>query len=153
MKIKSARILLLVLVFFEFGGITLAQSMLAETTTAWHNGEFHVDVAGVIGRSSIVLGQPNLDADEAMPPGQWTAWRRHLVGAGSHCATKSERYSAGPLVARRGRDSRTLGFDTSEGLCGTARSVRWRVSGARRRNDRNRLRAAALPGNLYQRDC
>ena len=69
MKIKSALILLLVLVSVESGGITQAQSMPAETTTAWHKGEFHVDVAGVIGRSSIVLGQPNLDADEAMPLG------------------------------------------------------------------------------------
>src|ERR1700731_5492235 len=38
-------------------------------TTAWHNGGFHVDVAGVIGRSDIVLGRANVDAGEALPLG------------------------------------------------------------------------------------
>jgi len=39
------------------------------TTTAWKQGLFHVDVAGLIGRSDIVLGQPNLEAGQAMPLG------------------------------------------------------------------------------------
>ena len=38
-------------------------------TTAWHDGRFVVDVAGVVGRSAIVLGQPNLLASQAMPLG------------------------------------------------------------------------------------
>ena len=38
-------------------------------TTAWHDGRFVVDVAGVVGRSDIVLGQPNLLASQAMPLG------------------------------------------------------------------------------------
>jgi hypothetical protein len=33
----------------------LAQSAALGSTTAWHDGRFHVDVAGVIGRSDIVL--------------------------------------------------------------------------------------------------
>lgn len=39
------------------------------TTTAWRNGRFQVDVAGVMGRSSIVLGKPNQEAEQAMPLG------------------------------------------------------------------------------------
>ena len=39
---------------FFFAAFTplLAQS---NSTTAWHNGKFQVDVAGVLGRSSIIL--------------------------------------------------------------------------------------------------
>ena len=46
-----------------------AQSAASDATTAWQNGRFHVDVAGVTGRSDIVLGQPNLQAQQAMPLG------------------------------------------------------------------------------------
>jgi alpha-L-fucosidase 2 len=46
-----------------------AQSSAPETTTAWHNGRFQVDVRGVMGRSSIILGQPNEKPYEAMPLG------------------------------------------------------------------------------------
>jgi alpha-L-fucosidase 2 len=46
-----------------------AQSAESGLTTAWHEGKFQVDVAGVLGRSSIVLGQPNLLAAQAMPLG------------------------------------------------------------------------------------
>src|SRR5580704_16351780 len=48
---------------------TLAASTASNGTTAWHDGEFHVDGAGVIGRSDIVLGRANVDASEAMPLG------------------------------------------------------------------------------------
>jgi alpha-L-fucosidase 2 len=40
-----------------------------DSTTAWKDGKFHVDVAGVIGRSAIILGQPNSQPDQAMPLG------------------------------------------------------------------------------------
>ncbi len=46
-----------------------AQSAEPQATSAWHGGKFVVDVSGVIGRSDIVLGRPNLDAGEAMPLG------------------------------------------------------------------------------------
>jgi alpha-L-fucosidase 2 len=46
-----------------------AQSPLSDSTTAWGAGGFHVNIAGVIGRSDIVLGQPNVEAGEAMPLG------------------------------------------------------------------------------------
>ncbi|HEY2471445.1 MAG TPA: glycoside hydrolase [Terracidiphilus sp.] len=38
-------------------------------TTAWSAGKFHVDAAGVVGRSDIVLGRANTEAKEAMPLG------------------------------------------------------------------------------------
>jgi alpha-L-fucosidase 2 len=46
-----------------------AQSFMRNSATAWKDGRFHVDVAGVIGRSNIVLGQPNLQAGQALPLG------------------------------------------------------------------------------------
>lgn len=50
-------------------GTSLGQAAPTDVTTAWHNGKFHADVAGVIGRSAIVLGQPNVEAAQAMPLG------------------------------------------------------------------------------------
>jgi len=38
-------------------------------TTAWQEGRFHVDAAGVVGRGAIVLGRPNREPSEAMPLG------------------------------------------------------------------------------------
>lgn len=38
-------------------------------TTAWHDGKFHQETAGVIGRSDIVLGRANTQAKEAVPLG------------------------------------------------------------------------------------
>lgn len=39
------------------------------TTTAWQNGRFVVDPAGVTARSDIVLDQPNTQPDQSMPLG------------------------------------------------------------------------------------
>ncbi len=52
-----------------FAGLSAAQSAAPQATTAWHEGKFQVDVPGVMGRSDIVLGRPNLEAGEAMPLG------------------------------------------------------------------------------------
>lgn len=46
-----------------------AQKNLADETTAWKDGSFHIDAAGVVGRSAIVMQRPNLDPGEAMPLG------------------------------------------------------------------------------------
>ncbi len=46
-----------------------AQTSRPGVTTAWRDEKFHVDVAGTISRSAIVLGQPNMDAEEALPLG------------------------------------------------------------------------------------
>src|SRR5260370_39186955 len=48
---------------------TVAVPTASNGTTAWHDGEIHVDVAGVIGRSDIVLGRANEEAGEALPLG------------------------------------------------------------------------------------
>jgi len=45
------------------------QSVSPDSTTAWQAGKFHVDAAGVLSRSSIILGQPNTAAGQAMPLG------------------------------------------------------------------------------------
>ncbi|HEV2376836.1 MAG TPA: SGNH/GDSL hydrolase family protein [Streptosporangiaceae bacterium] len=41
----------------------------ATVTTAWHNGAFAVDRGGVVSRSDIVLGQPNMADSQFMPLG------------------------------------------------------------------------------------
>ena len=38
-------------------------------TTAWQHGQFNVDVPDVVGRSDVVLGQPNVTAAQALPLG------------------------------------------------------------------------------------
>ncbi|HVC90747.1 MAG TPA: hypothetical protein VND66_09025 [Acidobacteriaceae bacterium] len=48
---------------------SVAQSTASDPATAWHEGKFQVDTAGVIGRSAIVLGRPNVEAAQAMPLG------------------------------------------------------------------------------------
>jgi alpha-L-fucosidase 2 len=47
----------------------LAQGEKHPSTTAWKGGHFAVDAAGLLGRSDIVLGQPNTRPAEAMPMG------------------------------------------------------------------------------------
>lgn len=47
----------------------LAQGGKPVSTTAWKDGHFAVDTAGLLGRSDIVLGQPNTSPFEAMPMG------------------------------------------------------------------------------------
>jgi Glycosyl hydrolase family 95 catalytic domain len=46
--------------------LALAQPSIHGSTTAWKGGRFHIDLAAVIGRSDIVLGQPNVPAAEAI---------------------------------------------------------------------------------------
>jgi hypothetical protein len=41
----------------------------ATLTTAWHNGSFSVDTAGVVSRSDIVLGRPNSANSQSLPLG------------------------------------------------------------------------------------
>src|SRR5580658_4738485 len=47
----------------------LAQGGARVSTTAWQGGHFAVDTAGLLGRSDIVLGEPNTKPGEAMPMG------------------------------------------------------------------------------------
>ncbi|WP_377272914.1 Ig-like domain-containing protein [Peterkaempfera sp. SMS 1(5)a] len=46
-----------------------AADAATETTTAWKGGAFHLDPTGVVSRSDIVLGSPNLDPTASMPLG------------------------------------------------------------------------------------
>jgi hypothetical protein len=71
--------------------------------TAWHEGRFHVEVAGVIGRSDIVLGRANVDAGEALPLGNgrlgvavWAA--DGLTAQLNRADTLPERLSPGQVV-------------------------------------------------------
>jgi lysophospholipase L1-like esterase len=82
---------------------TLAVPTASNGTTAWHDGEFHVDVAGVIGRSDIVLGRANQDAGEALPLGNgrlgvavWAA--DGLTAQLNRADTLPERLSPGQVV-------------------------------------------------------
>ncbi|NYF78075.1 glycosyl hydrolase family 95 catalytic domain-containing protein [Granulicella arctica] len=45
------------------------QTIVTPESTAWHDGGFHIDAKGVVGRSTIVLGQPNMLSSQAMPLG------------------------------------------------------------------------------------
>jgi lysophospholipase L1-like esterase len=69
MKTFSSNTTYLVLLCTAFSIGISAQTAAPGLTTAWHNGRFQVDVAAVLGRSSIVLGQPNVKPDQAMPLG------------------------------------------------------------------------------------
>jgi hypothetical protein len=64
-----AHFLCLALFFDSFAGFVLAQSAAHGTTSARHGGRFQVDVPGVISRSDVILGRPNLEPGEAMPLG------------------------------------------------------------------------------------
>jgi hypothetical protein len=84
-------------------GLAAAQAAAPDTTTAWHEGRFHIDVAGVIGRSDVVLEKPNLEADEAMPLGNgsvgvavWSA--DGLTAQLNRSDTMPDRLAAGQVV-------------------------------------------------------
>jgi hypothetical protein len=98
-----ANALYLVLLCEAFAGATLAQSVAPDSTTAWHDGRFHIDVAGVIGRSDIVLSQPNMEAGQAMPLGNgrlgvavWSA--DGFTAQLNRSDTLPDRYSPGQVV-------------------------------------------------------
>jgi alpha-L-fucosidase 2 len=65
----TINIVCLVLFYEAFTEFALAQTAVPEVAAAWQDGSFQVDVPGVIGRSDIVLGKPNLESAQAMPLG------------------------------------------------------------------------------------
>ena len=84
-------------------GFAAAQAATPNGTTAWHEGKFHVDVAGVIGRSDIILVRPNLEPNQAMPLGNgslgvavWSA--DGLTAQLNRSDTMPDRLSAGQVV-------------------------------------------------------
>jgi hypothetical protein len=105
MLLKSLPRKLLCLVLFCDGlaGFSLAQSTAPEVASAWHDGQFVVDVPGVVGRSDIVLGRPNTESGEAMPLGNgrlgvavWSA--DGLTAQLNRNDTLPDRLSAGQVV-------------------------------------------------------
>jgi hypothetical protein len=59
----------LALIPAAFAASDPAKSAAQQSATAWQNGRFQVDLPGVVGRSDIVLGKPNLEPGQAMPLG------------------------------------------------------------------------------------
>jgi alpha-L-fucosidase 2 len=80
-----------------------AQTVPPKLTTAWQHGHFHVDAAGVMHRSDIVLERPNRDASQAMPLGNgrlgvavWAA--EGLTAQLNRADTLPDRLSPGQVV-------------------------------------------------------
>jgi hypothetical protein len=72
-------------------------------STAWHDGAFREDVPGVVGRSDVVLGQPNTAPAQAMPLGNGSlgagVWAANGFTAQLNRAdTLPDRLSPGQLV-------------------------------------------------------
>jgi alpha-L-fucosidase 2 len=81
----------------------LAQGGEGASTTAWKGGHFAVDAAGLLGRSDIVLGQPNTSPFEAMPMGNGRLGLAVWAGGGftaqlNRVDTLPHRDSPGQLV-------------------------------------------------------
>ena len=47
----------------------LLPAAVAGQTTAWSGKDFQIDAPGVVSRSNVILGQPNLLAKQALPMG------------------------------------------------------------------------------------
>jgi hypothetical protein len=52
--------------------VPASSATAAQSTTAWQNGRFAVDTAGVVRRSDIVLGRANTDPAQSLPLGNGT---------------------------------------------------------------------------------
>jgi hypothetical protein len=95
--------ILTVLVFLPFPHGMSAQVSEDVPFTAWKDGRFHVDVAGVVRRSDIVLARPNVEAEQAMPLGNgrlgvavWSA--DGLTAQLNRADTLPDRLSPGQVV-------------------------------------------------------
>ena len=80
-----------------------AQSAAPDSSTAWRDGKFQVDVAGVLSRSSIILGKPNLEAEQALPLGNGrlgvAIWSENgLMAQLNRVDTLPDRLSPGEVV-------------------------------------------------------
>lgn len=103
MKATLRNSLYLLLLCAIFAVPISAQSTAPDSTTAWRGGKFQVDVAGVLGRSSIILGQPNTEAAQAMPLGNGSLgvaiWSDNGITAQLNRAdTLPDRLSTGEVV-------------------------------------------------------
>jgi alpha-L-fucosidase 2 len=69
MRLPSRSSFYLVALLVSMQPNALAQGKERVSTTAWKDGHFAVDTGGLLGRSDIVLSQPNTKPAEAMPMG------------------------------------------------------------------------------------
>jgi hypothetical protein len=70
MRVRNRKLVIGAAVVVVIGaGATTSRADAAGPTTAWQHGRFAVDPAGVVGRSDVVLGRPNVDAGQALPLG------------------------------------------------------------------------------------
>jgi hypothetical protein len=117
---KTAFAGLLCAVFFATAA---AQTALPNATTAWKDGRFHVDVAGVISRSDIVLARPNQEAGQAMSLGNGrlgvAVWSEDGLTAQLNRADTLTR----SLVAGTGGVARPCCFNSGEELLRPAGSL------------------------------
>lgn len=88
-----------------FGFTSAGAQQMGESgvTSAWRDGKFQVDVAGVIGRSDICLGQPNMRANQGLPLGNgrlgvavWSA--NGFTAQLNRVDTLPSRYSPGQVM-------------------------------------------------------
>jgi hypothetical protein len=69
-----ANLLILTAFFFLlFPHGAAAQASEDVPSTGWKDRRFHVDVAGLVRRSDIVLARPNVEAGTGDASGKWTA--------------------------------------------------------------------------------
>jgi alpha-L-fucosidase 2 len=101
--IRRRQISAAVIALLGWFGTVAAQSVQPAMTTAWRQGHFDVDTAGVIHRSDIVLERPNRDASQAMPLGNgrlggavWSA--NGLTAQLNRADTLPDRLSPGQVV-------------------------------------------------------
>ncbi len=83
--------------------IPMAAASARAQTTAWNGSRFVVDAAGVVSRSDIVLGQPNMAANQAMMLGNGrlgvSVWAANgLTAQLNRVDTMPGRYSPGQVV-------------------------------------------------------
>jgi hypothetical protein len=74
-RIPASRARILLLTTALVAGVcaaSVSSATAATGTTAWQNGQFAVDTAGVVRRSDIVLGRANADPTQSLPLGNGT---------------------------------------------------------------------------------
>lgn len=91
------------MLFFFVAPVGAGAQVAPAKTTAWRDGRFLIDTAGVISRSDIVLGRANMQAKEAMPLGNGSLGVSVWSGEGftaqlNRADTLPDRLSPGQVV-------------------------------------------------------
>ena len=71
-RVLAVMLTVMTVVTWSLSAVDASTSAVAATTaptTAWSNGAFVEDVAGLVGRSDVVLGSPNYAPDQSLPLG------------------------------------------------------------------------------------